>query len=106
LEPIRDWPQSKLERCGIEPDKIRQVVRDRIAMEGMQDDFSIARQMSFERAGENQKRQFHFLVEAAGDMDGVGRIGSFRYVTGLYMVKVGCRRLTAFILGWHLAAPQ
>jgi len=41
-------------------------------MEGMQDDLSIALQMSFERAGENQKRQFHFLVEATGDMDGVG----------------------------------
>jgi hypothetical protein len=41
-------------------------------MERMQDDFSIALQMSFERAGENQKRQFHFLVEATGDMDGVG----------------------------------
>jgi len=75
-------------------------------MEGMQDDFSIARQMSFERAGENQKRQFHFPVEATGDMDGIGRSGSFRYVTSLYTVKVDCRRLTAFILGWHLAAPQ
>jgi hypothetical protein len=38
----------------------------------MQDDFSIALQMSFERAGENQKRQFHFLVEATGDVDGIG----------------------------------
>jgi hypothetical protein len=41
-------------------------------MEGMQDDLSIALQMSFERAGENQKRQFHFPVEATGDVDGIG----------------------------------
>jgi len=48
VEPILDLPQSKLKRCGIEPDKISQVVRDRIGMEGMQDNLSIALQMSLE----------------------------------------------------------
>jgi len=72
VEPILDLPQSKLKRCGIEPDKISQVVRDRIGMEAMQDNLSIALQMSLERAGENQKGQFHLLVEATGDVDGTG----------------------------------
>ncbi len=48
MKPILDLPQSKLKHCGIEPDKISQVVRDGIGMEGMQDDLSIALQMSFE----------------------------------------------------------
>jgi hypothetical protein len=48
MELILDLPQSKLKRCGIEPDKISQVVCDRIGMEGMQDDPSIAIQMSIE----------------------------------------------------------
>jgi len=71
-EPILDFPQSKLKRCGIEPDEISQIVRDRIGMEGMQDNLSIALQMSLKGAGENQKGQLHFLVEATGDVDGAG----------------------------------
>ena len=90
MEPILDLPQSKLKRRGVQSDKISQVVRNRIGMEGMQDDPSIALQTSLERAGENQKRQFHFPVEATCDVDSTGRTGLFGHLTSLCTVKVGC----------------
>jgi hypothetical protein len=75
MRPIIDAPQSKLEPCRIEAGKISRVVRDGIGVEGVQDHLPVGLQMPLERTGENQKRQFHFLVEAAGDVDGIGCTG-------------------------------
>jgi hypothetical protein len=72
VEPILDMLQSKLKRRRVQSDKISQVVGNRIGMQGMQDDPSIALQTSLERPGENQKSQFHFLVEATCDVDSTG----------------------------------
>lgn len=45
---ILNVAQSKFERRGIEPDKIGQVMRDGIGVQGMQDNLSTAVEMSFE----------------------------------------------------------
>ena len=43
-----------------------------IGMQGMQDDSFDHLSGVFSVSGKNQKRQFHVLVETAGNMDGTG----------------------------------